>query len=119
MTDTRAQHEPRTAFELFESVTDLISGAAVGAATLPGLTLCVPALGMLVAVVIAALAAAAALVTLAGAILAIPYLVVRCIRSIRTRRAARAPGPTSAPAGRYVVHLPVRGTIGARSGESP
>jgi hypothetical protein len=81
--------------EMLESVLLLITGAVVAAPMLPGFTLCVPALVLLAVVVVAPLAAAAALVTLAVATLAIPYLLVRSIRSIRSRRAAPPPEPVS------------------------
>jgi hypothetical protein len=92
MTDTRGPSDPATAFEMLESVLLLISGAVVAAPMLPGFTLCIPVLLLLAVVVLASLVAAAALVTLVVAILAIPYLLVR---SIRSHRAAPVPEPVS------------------------
>ena len=76
-----------TVLEMLESVVLLITGTVVGAAILPGFTLCVPAL-VLVGL---PLLAVAALVTVVVGILAIPYLLVRFIRSIGSRRPAPAP----------------------------
>jgi hypothetical protein len=59
---------------------------------LPGFLLTVPALILFAVVVLAPLVAVTALVTLAGAILAIPYMLVRWIRSIRSRWAAASSG---------------------------
>jgi hypothetical protein len=88
MTDARGRSDLPTAFEMLESVLLMITGAVVTAPMLPGFTLCVPGLILLAVVVLTPVAAAAALVTLAAAILAIPYLLVRSIGSIRSRRAA-------------------------------
>jgi hypothetical protein len=96
MTDTRGESDLPTAFEMFESVLLLITGAVVGAPVLPGFTLCVPGLILLTVVVVAPIVAVAALVTLAGAILAIPYLLVHSIRNIRSHRAAPAPESAAA-----------------------
>ncbi len=71
-----------TVFEMSETVLLLITGAVVGAPILPGFTLCVPGLILLGVVVLAPLVALVALATLAGAILAIPYLLVRSIRYV-------------------------------------
>jgi Flp pilus assembly protein TadB len=72
----------------------------------------VPALILFTVVLVAPLVVVAALVTLAGAILAIPYLLFRSIRSIRSRRAARGdaelpaavdmPSPRAAAASRIL-----------------
>jgi hypothetical protein len=97
MTDTHHQSDLPTAFEMLESVLVLITGAVVAAPILPGFTLCVAGLILLAVIVIAPLIAAAALVTLAGAILAIPYLLVR---SIRSHRAAAAPESAAADTAR-------------------
>jgi hypothetical protein len=77
--------------EMLESVVLLISGAVVAAPMLPGLTLCVPALALLAVAVVVPILAAAALATLVAVVLAIPYLLVRFIRSISSRRPAPAP----------------------------
>jgi hypothetical protein len=84
-----------TVLEMLESVLLLISGAVVAAPMLPGLTLCVPALALLAVAVLVPVVAAAALVTLVGVVVAIPYLLVRFIRSVRSHRAARSPEPVS------------------------
>ena len=57
---------------------------------LPGFALCVPLLAPLALVVSAFLVATAALVMLVAAVLAIPYLLARSIRGIRSPRAAPA-----------------------------
>ena len=105
MTVTRGQSDLPTAFEMLESVLLLITGAVISAPILPGFTLCVPVLGMLAVVVVAPLVVATALVTLAAAILATPYLLVRLlvrsIRSIRSRRTAPAASPVTVPRHRY------------------
>ena len=82
-----------TVLEMLESVLLLISGVVVAAPMLPGFTLCVPALILLAIVILVPVLAAAALGTLVVAILAIPYLLVRSIRSIGSRRPAPAPEP--------------------------
>jgi hypothetical protein len=98
MTDASSQSELPTAFEMLESVLLLITGAVVAAPMLPGFTLCVPALAAVAVVVLAPVVAVAAVVTLVGAILAVPYLLVRSLGSIRwhrvapTRRAGEAGG---------------------------
>ena len=96
MTDTHGESDLPTALEMLESVLLLVTGAVLAAPMLPGFLLTVPALILFAVVVIAPLIAGAALVTLAGAILAIPYLLVRSIRNIRSYRAA--PTPESATA---------------------
>jgi hypothetical protein len=80
-----------TVLEMLESVLLLISGAVVAAPMLPGLTLCVPALVLLTVAVLVPVLAVAALVTVVVGVLAIPYLLVRSIRSISSRRPAPAP----------------------------
>jgi hypothetical protein len=80
-----------TVLEMLESVVLLITGTVVGAAMLPGFTLCVPALVLLTIAVLVPVLAVAALVTVVVGILAIPYLLVRSIRSISSRRPAPAP----------------------------
>jgi hypothetical protein len=97
MTDAPSQSKLPTAFELLESVLVLITGAVLAAPMLPGFVLTVPALILFAVVVLAPLIAAAALVTLAGAIVAIPYLLVRSIRRVRTRRIAAAPASIASP----------------------
>jgi hypothetical protein len=100
MTDTRGQSGLPTAFEMLESVLLLITGGVLAAPMLPGFTLCVPGLILLAVVVLVPLIAGAALVTLAAVILAIPYLLVRYIRSIGSRRTAPAPASAAADTAR-------------------
>jgi hypothetical protein len=80
------------ASEIAESVLLLITGAVLAGPMLPGFLLTVPALILFALVVLTPLVAVTTLVTLAGAILAIPYLLVRWIRSIRSRRAEAGSG---------------------------
>ena len=94
MTGAQGQPDLPTPFELFESVLLLITGAVLAAPMLPGFTLCVAGFTLLAIVLVAPLIAAAALIAFAGAILAIPYLLVRSIRDARARRAA---APASMP----------------------
>ena len=89
MTDAPGRSDLPPALEMVESILVLISGAVPAGPMLPGFLLTVPALILFAVVLLAPLVLVAALVTLAGAILAIPYLLFRSIRSIRSRRAAR------------------------------
>lgn len=91
----RADHARETAVldDLEAVLMAATSGFAVAAPMLPGFTLCIPALGFLAVVLIVPVLAVAALVTLAMAILATPYLLLRSLRSIASRRPAPAPEP--------------------------
>jgi len=97
MTDTQNQSDLPTALDMLESVLVLITGAVLAAPMLPGLTLCVAGLIAMAVVVLAPLLAAAVLVALAAAILAMPYLLVRYIRGIRSRRTAPASASVTSP----------------------
>jgi hypothetical protein len=97
MTDTQNQSDLPTALDMLESVLVLITGAVLAAPMLPGFVLTVPALILVAVVALAPLIAGAALVTLAAAILAIPYLLVRSIRTIRARRMAPEPASVASP----------------------
>jgi hypothetical protein len=90
----RDQSDLPTALDMLESVLLLITGAVLAGPMLPGLLLCVPGLIFVAAVVLVPLVAVAALVAFAGAILAMPDLLVR---SIRSRRAAAAPASVASP----------------------
>jgi hypothetical protein len=81
-------HSP-SALEILDSLLPLVTGVVLAAPMFPGFLLTVPALLLATVVVVAPLVAIAALAALAGAILAIPYLLVRAIRSVRARWAAR------------------------------
>jgi hypothetical protein len=83
---------PTPASEIVESLLLLVTGAVLAGPMLPGFLLTVPALILFAVVVLAPLVAVAVLATLAGAILASPYLLVRAIRGIRSRRAAARSG---------------------------
>lgn len=97
MTDTQKQSDLPTALDMLESVLVLITGAVLAAPMVPGFTLCVAGLIAMAVVVLAPLIAAAALVTLVGAILAMPYVLVRYIRGIRLRRTAPASASVTSP----------------------
>lgn len=90
--------DEQTVLEMLESVLILISGVVVAAPMLPGFTLCVPVLATLAIALIVPVLAAAALATLVGVVVAIPFLLVRSIGSVRSRRAAPASVPTPVPA---------------------
>ena len=87
-----------TVLEMLESVLTLITGVVIAAPMLPGFTLCVPALATLAIAVLVPVLAIAALATLVGVVVAIPYLLVRSIAGIRSRRAAPALVSTPVPA---------------------
>lgn len=91
-------NEPAVLDDLESILVAVTSGVAVSAPMFPGFALCIPALAFLAVVVILPVVAVAALVTLAVAILAVPYLLVRSVRSIGLRRLAPAPGPVPRPA---------------------
>jgi hypothetical protein len=94
MTD---QSDLPTALDMLDTVLVLITGAVLAAPMLPGFVLTVPALILVAVVALAPLIAGAALVTLIGAILAMPYLLVRYIRGIRSRRMAPEPASIASP----------------------
>ena len=81
--------------EMLESVVILIGGAVVAAPMLPGFTLCIPALIVLTVAILVPVLAAVALATLVGVVLAIPYLLVRSVRSVRSHRTALRLEPVS------------------------
>lgn len=85
-----ARPDEPTVLEMLETVVLLITGTVVGAATLPGFTLCIPALIAVTFAVVVPVIAIAVLATIVGAVVAIPYLLVRSIGRIRSHRAARA-----------------------------
>ena len=97
MTNARNHTDPPTALDMLDSVLVLVTGAVLAGPMLPGFTLCVAGLIVLAAVVLVPLLAAAVLVALAAAILAMPYLLVCSVRSIRARRTAAAPASVASP----------------------
>ncbi len=96
MTDEPAEARVPTTFEMVEDVLGLVSGVAVSAFMLPGLTLCLPALVVLAVVVLVPLVAAVAIAALLAAVLTIPWLLVRYARSLRSRRERPALGRSPA-----------------------
>ena len=96
MSDGPDQPQIPTAFEMLESVLLLITGAVVAGPMLPGLLLCVPVLVTVIVLVLVPVIALTALLALAGALLAMPFLLVRSVRGLRSRRAEPAPMPVRA-----------------------
>ena len=90
--------------ELVEGLLFYPIALVVSATIFPGLTLCIPGLIILTALILIPLVAVALVVVVAAAVLAAPFVLVRAVRRLRERRAAtprksrRLPGYLAAPA---------------------
>ena len=73
--------------ELVEGVLFYPIALVISATILPGMTLCIPGLIFVAALILIPLAAVAIVTLLAAAVVASPFLLVRAVRGIRERRA--------------------------------
>ncbi len=94
MSSTNTQSSLPSTSELVEGVLFYPIALLVSATIFPGLTLCIPGLILFAALVLIPLVAIALLVVVVAAVFAAPVLLVRAVRALRERRAARVLGDT-------------------------
>jgi hypothetical protein len=101
--------------EILGTVSELLTGAAIGALVFPGFLLCVPGIFLLLAIVAIPIVAVALLLlalAVAGSLAASPYLLVR--RFVRARRAADARGLVASAQPPYMASRIGRGAARER-----
>jgi hypothetical protein len=91
MSNARSRSDLPSTSELVEGSMFCPIALVASATVCPGLTLCIPGLILVTALVLIPLVAMAIVVLLAAAVLAVPVVLVRVIRGLGRRRAASKP----------------------------